>query len=108
MIIYKYLGILIDFKLNLNEHLQRLKRTTQTLVYRFKRLGKKNWPMKTWIILFKMYIMPHFIYSSTAYEAIKEKNKTSHLRFNTLVRTTFKNFMGIKRSFPNESFNILC
>jgi hypothetical protein len=57
---YKYFKIIIDSRINLHLQLKKLATRSTALVNRLKIIYKKNWPLKTWIILYKLYVLPHF------------------------------------------------
>ena len=100
MDLYNYLSVHLDYKANLNGHINLLKEKTFELKRNLRILGKANFKVRTWILLWKAYILPHFAYSAIAANSAKAKTPMKNLC--AMVRKNFKEFMGLKKTISNQ------
>ena len=97
---YKYLGVHLDYRVNLKDHINKIVEKTDKLKRNLRILGKTNFKVKTWILLWKAYILPHFAYSAIAAKSSKFKGPLRTLT--QKMRANLKKFMGLKASTQNE------
>ncbi len=93
---YKYLGIIVDETLSLKDHLTYLRQKVDQTVFNFRVLGKKNFEVKNWISIYKIFVIPHILYAMVAVEATKKITKRKELL--KIAVTGFKRFMGLKKT----------
>ena len=97
---YKYLGIHLDYKANLHEHIDKIVEKTDKLKRNLRILGKSNFKVKTWMLLWKAYILPHFAYSAIAAKSTKALGPLRKLTLK--MRKNLKSFMGLKVTTSTE------
>ena len=99
---YKYLGVWIDYRLHLYDHLKHIKGKTEKIHRSLRRLCKNKFSPQTWLNLWKCYILPHFLYTAVATETRREHVRESSKRLEKMVRISFKKFMGLKKNTRDE------
>lgn len=67
-----------------------------------KSIGKKNFSPSKWITLFKVFVLPHYLYAAIAIMCRTQKNKTAIQNLKRDTRRSFKTLMGLKKTTPNQ------
>jgi hypothetical protein len=102
----KYLGIIIDSKLNFREHIIHISSKFTKLIHALSMLAKQNWGLSHAALhtIYKGAILPLMLYGAPVWiEALKKEcNKTVYNRVQRLIN------IKIAKAFRSTSNEALC
>ena len=104
---YKYLGITLDYRIHLKQHLTEINQKVRRITNSIKIMGKSNFSPWKWIILYKLFVLPHILYSALATECRSQKNKTTMGILQAIMKTEFKRLMGLKKTTSDKAVQTL-
>lgn len=104
----RYLGLIIDQKLNFEKHLQLMDEKIKKTLYGFKRIGMTQYDIDNWdlLILYKGGLRPIMTYGCAIWgEKILKQKFEKKLR--QIERKCLLQLIGCYNTVPTESLNIL-
>jgi hypothetical protein len=102
----KYLGIIIDIKLNFREHIIQTSRKCTTLIHTLAKSAKLSWGLKHEVLntIYKGAILPLMLYGAPVWRGAMAKkcNKTIYSRVQRLIN------IKIAKAYRTTSNEALC
>ena len=104
----KYLGVILDSKLNWNQHLQKIIRKTQTTFALVRRTFGKKWGLRPGMVhwLYNTVIRPFIFYGALVWWP-KVMQKTTKTQLGRIQRMACLTIIGAMKSTPTAAIQML-
>ena len=97
----------MDYRLTQDAHMDNLSRRINYIVNKMRLMGKSNLKVRKWTILFKIFVLPHYLYCCIATTTRYEFRKKPMERLECDLKKNFKRFMGLRITIADRHLIML-